>query len=112
MANPANYPLQIIVGDTKNVAVTFQDGAGSPINITGRTYSAQVRATVDSAAALANFTCSIANAAGGQVVCTLAATTTSSLSEGDGIWSLRETNGTVITTLLEGPVRIVQSPTR
>jgi len=42
----------------------------------------------------------------------LSSSTTSSLSAGDGVWSLRETNSGVVTTLLEGPIRIVVSPTR
>ena len=62
MANPANYPLSIIVGDTKTVSVTMQDGSGAAINISGRTYSAQLRPTVDSTTVLATFTCAVVSA--------------------------------------------------
>lgn len=112
MANPANYPLLVIIGDTKTVSVTMQDGSGSPINITGRTYSAQLRGTVDSSTVLATFSCSITSASAGQLNATLSASQTGSLSVGSGIWSLRETNGSTVTTILEGPVTISQSPTR
>lgn len=112
MANPANYPLLVIIGDTKTVSVTMQDGSGSPINITGRTYSAQLRPTVDSSTVLATFTCSITSASAGQMNATLSATQTAGLSAGSGIWSLRETSSGVVTTILEGPVSIQQSPTR
>jgi hypothetical protein len=96
----------------KTVSLTMQDANGSPINITGRTYAAQVRATIDSSTVLASFSCSIANASAGQVNATLSATTTAALVPGDAIWSLRETSGSTVTTILEGPVQIVQSPTR
>lgn len=112
MANPAVYPLLIVLGDTKTVSVTMQDGSGSPINISGRTYAAQLRSTVDSSTVLATFACSITNAAAGQLSATLSASTTAALSPGDGVWSLRETNGSVVTTILEGGVQLVGSPTR
>lgn len=112
MANPANYPLLIIIGDTKTVSVTMQDGSGSPINITGRTYSAQLRSTVDSSTVLATFSCAVTNGSAGQMNATLSATQTAGLAVGSGIWSLRETSGSVVTTILEGPVQIQQSPTR
>ena len=112
MANPANYPLLMVVGDTKTVNLTIQDGSGVPINITGRTYAAQVRATVDSTSTLCSFTCSITSASAGTVNCSISASITGALNVGDAIWSLRETNSAVVSTLLEGPVKIVQSPTR
>ena len=112
MANPANYPLLIVMGDTKTVSLTMQDSSGSPINITGRTYAAQVRATIDSSTVLASFSCSVTNGSAGQMSASLSASTTASLSAGDAIWSLRETSGSTVTTILEGPVQIVQSPTR
>jgi len=112
MANPANYPLTIIIGDTKTVSVTMKDGTGTAINITGRTYSAQLRSTIQDSAPLATFTCSVVSGAAGTLSATLSSTTTGALADGDGVWSLRETNGSTITTLLEGPVKIALSPTR
>ncbi len=112
MANPPNYPLTVIIGDTKTVSVTMQDATGTAINITGRTYTAQLRATADASAVLASFDCAIVSGSGGTMGATLSATTTSTLSPGDGVWSLRETSSSVVTTLLEGPVKIVVSPTR
>lgn len=112
MANPANYPLSIIAGDTKTVNLTLKDASGTPVNITGRTYAAQLRGTIEDASPLVTFSCAIASASAGTVTCTLSAASTGNLSAGDGVWSLRETNGSVVTTLLEGPVRISVSPTR
>ena len=112
MSSPANYPLTLRAGDTETVSVTLQDSAGSPINITGRTYAAQIRATADATSTLATFTCSITNAAAGQFACTLSAATTADLSSQMAVWDLQETNGSTITTLLAGPVRIDQDVTR
>jgi hypothetical protein len=112
MSNPANYPLTIRIGDTETVSVTLQDSTGTPVNITGRTYAAQVRATADAASPLATFTCTITNAAAGTFACTLSASTTRALSTGVAVWDLEETNSGVVTTLLAGPVQIVQDVTR
>ena len=112
MSSPANYLLTLRTGDTETVSVTLQDSAGAPIDITGRTYAAQVRATADAASPLATFSCSITNAASGQFACTLSAATTAALSTGVAVWDLQETNGSVVTTLLAGPVRIDQDVTR
>jgi len=112
MADPANYPLNIVIGDTKTVSVTMKDSNGAAINITGRTYSAQLRAAIDDTSPLATFSCSIVSGAAGTMNATLSATTTAALTAGDAVWSLRETSSSVVTTLLEGPVKISQSPTR
>lgn len=112
MSSPANYLLTLRTGDTETVSVTLQDSAGAPINITGRTYAAQVRATADAASPLATFTCTITNAAAGTFACTLSATQTAALTPGGGVWDLAETNGSTVTTLLAGSVQIVQDVTR
>ena len=112
MSSPANYLLTLRTGDTETVSVTLQDSAGAPIDITGRTYAAQVRATADAASPLATFSCSITNAASGQFACTLSAATTAALTAGGGVWDLHETYGGTVTTLLAGSVRIDRDVTR
>jgi len=112
MSSPATYPLTVRIGDTETVSVTLQDSDGAPINITGRTYAAQIRATADAASPLATFTCTITSAAAGTFACTLSAATTAALSTGIGVWDLAETNGSTVTTLLAGPVQINQDVTR
>ena len=114
MATPAYYPISVRIGDTETVTVTLQESNGTPVDITGRTYAAQIRATADAAATIATFTCAITNAAAGQFACTLSASTTGALSIGTGVWDLQETSGggTVKTTILAGPVRIDYDVTR
>lgn len=112
MSSPANYTLTIRAGDTETVTVSLEDSSGAPINITGRTYAAQVRATADASTPLATFTCSIVNAATGTFACTLSATQTAALTAGGGVWDCQETNGDTVTTLLAGSVRIDRDVTR
>ena len=109
---PANLPLQIRVGDTETVSVTIQDENEQPVNIGGRSYAAQIRTTTDAATALATFTCVITSAAAGTLTATLSAATTAALTPGLAVWDLEETNGSTVTTLLAGPVTIVQDVTR
>jgi len=112
MAQPAYYPLAVRIGDTETVNVTLQQSDGTPVDITGRTYAAQIRATADATTTIATFTCAITNAAAGQFACTLPATTTAALSIGTGVWDLQETSGDTKTTILAGPVRIDYDVTR
>lgn len=112
MSSPANYLLNLRTGDTETVSVTLQDSAGAAINITGRTYTAQVRATADSSTVLATFSCSITNASAGTFACTLSAATTSALTPGGGVWDLAETNGSTVTRLIGGSVIIEKGVTR
>lgn len=113
MANPAAYPLTIRIGDTETIALTIQDAAGAAVNIAGRSYASQIRATADSSTVLASFTCAIVgDGSTGQVTCTLPASTTAALTAGPAVFDLQETNGTVVTTLLEGAVSIVRDVTR
>ena len=112
MAKPANYPLNIIIGDTEAVTVTLQDANGAAINIAGRTYSAQIREKASSSAPLASFSCSITNAAQGKFSCTLSATSTAALAPANAVWDLQETNGSVVTTLMAGEAVITRDVTR
>jgi hypothetical protein len=109
---PANLPINIRIGDTETISVAIQDSAGAPVNITGRTYAAQIRSTTDSSTVLATFTCAIVSGAGGTLTASLSASTTAALTAGLGVWDLQETNGTTVTTLLAGSVTISQDVTR
>ena len=113
MTTPANFPLSVRVGDTETINLTMQDSAGAAINLAGRTYASQIRASADSSTVLASFTCALVGSGStGQVTCTLPASTTSALTPGVAVFDLQETNGTVITTILAGQVTITQDVTR
>lgn len=112
MAKPANYPLNIRIGDTETVSVTLQDSSGDPINISGRVYSAQIRERAGDTSPLATFSCSIVDAANGKFACVLSSEITSDLDPANAVWDLQEAYGSVITTLIAGSVVISRDVTR
>lgn len=112
MGTPANYPLTIRTGDTETVSVAMQTAAGAAIDITGRTYQAQIRDLASSTAVVATFTCTVTNGTAGQFACTLGTATTAALTPQTAVWDCQEINSGVVTTLLAGQVFIVQDVTR
>ena len=112
MTIPAVYPLTVRIGSTETVSLTLQGVDGTPTDVTGRTYAAQIRTSADAATTVAAFACSIVSAAAGTVSVTLSATTTAALVPQTAVWDLVETNGTTVTTLLAGPVTVQQGVTR
>lgn len=112
MSKPANYPLNIKIGDTETVTVTRQTSSGIPINITGRVYSAQIRAKASSSTPLATFNCAIVDAANGIFACTLPASVTATLSPANAVWDLQEVNGVTVSTLISGTAYIEKDVTR
>ena len=114
MGATGDVPLTIRTGDDESVTITFSDKAtGSPINITGRTYRAQIRRSPADATILATWTCAITSGAAGKLTLTLSDTTTATLSPGYAVWDLEETtSGGLVSTPLSGRVTIVQDVSR
>ena len=112
MAQPADQDLTITRGDTETLVVTIEDDAGSAINITGRTYRAQIRSSQDSTTIKASFTCTVTSGANGQVTCVLSATDSATLSSGQYFWDLEETASGVVSTILSGNVTVLADVTR
>jgi hypothetical protein len=112
MAKPATQNLTLVRGDTETVIVNMTSDGSTPINVAGRTYRAQIRQTKESAAVSAAFTCTVTNAAAGQITCVLSANDSSSLIAGANFWDLEETNGSVVTTILAGAVNVLADVTR
>lgn len=112
MAVPAKQNFSITRGDTETVVVNITTDGSTPINITGRTYRAQLRSTKESAVISASFVCTITDAPDGQVTCVLSAASTSSLSPGTYYWDFEENNAGVITTIIAGMVTVLADVTR
>lgn len=112
MAVPAKQNLSMTRGDTETVVITMTSDGTTPINITGRTYRAQIRTTKDSSSIDASFTCTVTNAAAGEVTCTILPAVTSTLAVGIHYWDLEETNGGVVSTILAGSVTVLADVTR
>jgi hypothetical protein len=112
MAVPSTQNLTITRGDTETVVVTLKDGSGVAIDVTGRTYRAQIRATKDSSTISTSFVCAITDAAGGEITSTLSAGNSGSLAAGKYYWDFEENNGGVVTTILAGVVTVLADVSR
>lgn len=112
MAKPATQNLTIVRGDTETVVITITTNGTTPVNIAGRTYRAQIRTDRDSGSIAASFTCTITDAAAGQVTCVLSAGASAGLAAGTSYWDFEETNGSVVTTILAGTVNVLADVTR
>ncbi len=112
MAVPADQDLTITRGDTETLVVTITSDGSTPVNITGRTYRAQIRSSQESTTIKASFTCTVTSGANGQVTCTLSATDSATLSVGIAYWDLEETASGVVSTILAGNVTVLADVTR
>jgi hypothetical protein len=112
MAAPATQDLTITRGDTETIVVTLTTDGTTAINVTGRTYTAQLRSTPDIAVISASFTCTVTNGAAGEVTCTMASTASAELSPGFYYWDLQENASGTISTVLAGTVTVLADVTR
>lgn len=112
MAQPADQDLIITRGDTETLVVTITTDGSTAVNITGRTYSSQIRTQQDSTTIKASFTCTVTSGAAGQVTCVLTATSSAALSAGLYFWDLQENASGVISTILSGNVTVLADVTR
>jgi hypothetical protein len=112
MAIPAKQDLTITRGDTETLLVTITSDGTSPIDITGRTYSSQMRTTPDISAVSITGTCAVVDGAAGQLTATFSAANTALLDPGYLYWDLQENASGVITTILSGTVSVLADVTR
>jgi hypothetical protein len=112
MAAPADQDLTLVRGDTETLVVTMTTDGTTPINLSGRTYRAQIRQAQDSRTIKASFTCTVTNAANGVVTCVLSAVDSATLPVGLGFWDLEENASGVITTVMSGTVTVLADVTR
>tara|TARA_R110000868_G_scaffold1493_6_gene11693 strand:+ start:3821 stop:4159 length:339 start_codon:yes stop_codon:yes gene_type:complete len=112
MAQPADQDLTITRGDTETLIVTITTDGSTAVDITGRTYRAQVRSQQDSTTIKASFTCTVTSGATGQVTCVLSATSSATLSAGLYFWDLEETASGTVSTILAGNITVLADVTR
>lgn len=112
MPAPATQDLTVTRGDTETVVLTLTTDGSTPINVTGRTYTAQIRSTPDSSIIAASFTCQVTNGAAGKVTCVLAPTASALLTPGYYYWDVQENASGTISTLLSGMVTVLADVTR
>lgn len=110
MSSPARLDLtNIVSGDDVSVNVVIVDDAGSPVNLTGRSYVAQIRSDPASTnTPQAAFTCTTPTPANGTIQMLLPDTESDNLSPSSTYWwSLLEVAGSVMTTLIWGRVTVI-----
>lgn len=113
MAVPLLQNLTITRGDTETIVVTIlSDDGVTPINITGRTYTSQIRTTPNSSIISASFTCTVTNGAAGQVTATLLPAVSALLEPGYYYWDFQENASGVISTIFSGQVTVLADVTR
>lgn len=112
MAQPADQDLIITRGDTETLVVVLTTDGTLPIDITGRTYTSQIRTQQDSTTIKATFTCTVTNGPAGQVTIILSSTASALLSAGLYFWDLQENASSVISTVLSGNVTVLADVTR
>lgn len=112
MAAPATQDLTITRGDTETIVVTLTTDGTTAIDITGRTYTAQLRSTPDISVISASFTCTVTNGAAGEVTCVMSSTASAELSPGFFYWDLQENASGTISTVLAGTVTVLADVTR
>jgi len=112
MAQPADQDLTITRGDTETLIVTITTDGSTAVDITGRTYRAQIRSQQDSTTIKASFTCTVTGAASGQVTCVLSAASSAALSAGLYFWDLEENASGTVSTILSGNVTVLADVTR
>ena len=104
MSAPGVRDLVFVAGDDWSHQITITDGT-DPINLTGRTWLAQLRRRSNSATADAAFTVDTTDAATGVLTLTIARAVTAGLS-GPYVWDLQQTAADVVTTILAGHVTV------
>lgn len=113
MTNDGKFTLTLVRGDDTTIVIDFVDEDDNPIDLTGRTYSSQIRLKPSQTGAPdAEFTCTVTDIGGGELTLFLASADLDTLTETCYWADLQETlDGLVTTILLPGKVTIVQDVT-
>lgn len=112
MSVPARQNLEIVRGDTLSVVATMTTDGSTPIDISGRVYTMQMRTSPEASTVSATFTCTVTDAAAGEVTCFLPASSTASLVPQKYSYDLQENASGTITTVISGVVKITPDTTR
>lgn len=97
----------------ENVLTVTDDLTNAPINITGYSFSSQIRRSYYSINPTANIVCSISDANNGVLIMSLAASNTASIKAGRYLFDLESVNTLNNTSrILEGIITVTPGVTR
>ena len=109
---PGKLNYTMTRGDDFAAEMTIQEGNPlAPVDVSARTYTAQIRPTADSLTVTATFSVDMTDAARGIVVLRLADTVTDDLG-GSYVWDLQQNTAGVIRTLVGGNFVVLDDVTR
>jgi len=103
----ASRDISIYQGDSYTHEARIKNSANTAINISGRTYAAQIKKSKGSDSIVASFTTTITNAANGILTFSMTSSNTANISSGIYYYDLEEINGSVVTTLMGGKVTVI-----
>ena len=116
---PGDYPLTLYRGDTRVLSLAFtEDDGETAVDLSGKTWRAEVRETVDSSAVLLTWTVDTTDAVDGILVLTLPATqwADADIPAADiavkWAWDLESTQSGVVRTWLKGKVKVIGDVSR
>ena len=109
---PAKLNYKIVRGDDFADVVTIKEGdPAAAVDVSARTFTAQLRSTANATTVVATFVIDMTNAATGEVGYSLADTVTDDLS-GNYVWDFQQDTGGVIRTLMGGSFFVAPDVTR
>lgn len=108
---PAKLNYTITRGDDFADEITFEDEAEAPIDVSARTFTAQVRTDPDAETVTATMTVDMTDAATGVIVLRIADTVTDDL-DGSYVWDLQQDTAGVIRTIAGGGFVVNKDVTR
>ncbi|NBX03384.1 MAG: hypothetical protein EBR02_04870 [Alphaproteobacteria bacterium] len=115
--SPGNYDLTIYQGATFSQILTWKDGSGELVNLTGYTARMMARESIDAASAFITMTTEnggiTLGGAAGTIALSISAANTAAITAQGGVYDLElVSGGGVVTRLLAGNVFINREVTR
>lgn len=102
----ARRNISIYKGDTYTHSLTIKNSSNTAIDVSLRTYIAQIKESAAASSAFLSFDVDNSNGANGVVVLSLTSNQTSTLKSGKYYYDVQETAGNVVTTLMFGDVTV------
>jgi len=94
-----------------NLDLTREDG--SPLNVTGYTFSSSIRKSYYSTNVTANLTVTIANSIGGNVILSMNSETSANIKAGRYLFDVKQIDSAEITTrIIEGIITVLPQVTK
>ena len=123
MSKPAEYDIDMCQGSDFKIKLVIKDNTGTPLDITGWTFAAEMRRTISDSTVLAAFSFNITDAVNGEVEMAMDAATTGALPLKDQKENTRETEdfaydvertdgGGDIQRIIQGVVKVSPEVTR